>query len=277
MSPIWHRGNYMARNKFRASNKEANANRKLAEKQAKIAKKNAELLYKEQIKAMRPYLKKLNKIDLRKKINSGNKSFVTKAWNQYSKLTARGHTVYKPKSKDKLKAAQKYARHGLDKSAPIFDVAFIPTALDKPKVKVDKSGRVSVGKGFVQESAVYFDIEELVINPEKEIQRILDENKDSTQFILMAGEYTVNGGLDRGTFKRETLYWINRYSPGGEGYNRRGANSYFSNWLLGAIVVETSNQKDFQQWLKAFKNKSDIQKVQKKRQRDKMKRKYGAK
>lgn len=267
----------MARKKLDPTNKRARADTKQAKKDAKAAAKNANKLYKEQIKAMRPYMKKLKKVDLRKNLSTGEKSFVTKAWNEYSKLTARGNKVYRPKDKKKLQAAQKYSRHGLDKSAPKFDVAFIPTALENPKVNIDKNGRVTVGQGFVRETAVYFNIEDLVTDPEKEIERVLRENPDSTQFILMAGEYTVNGGLDRGTFKREILYWINRYSPGGEGYNRRGKNSLFSNWLLGAIVVETQNQKGFQQWLSAFRNKSQIQKNQKKKQRDSLKRKYGQK
>lgn len=265
----------MARNKKPAEIRQGKKLRLEAKKQAKIAKKNSEKLAKEQIKAMRPYMDKLKKVDLRKSLTPSQKGFVTKAWNEYTKLTTRSNKVYRTKNKDNLKAVQKYSRHGLDKSAPKFDVAFVPTALAKPKVKVDKKGRVEISQGYVKETAIYFDIEKLVINPEAEIQRILAENPNSNQFILMAGEYTVNGGLDRGTLIRETLYWVNRYSPGGEGYKKRGANSYFANWLLGAIVVETKNQKDFLQWIKAYKDKSNISKKQKSQQRAKFKRKYG--
>jgi len=267
----------MARNKKSAPNKAAKELRADAKRQVNTAKKNSQKLAKEQIKALRPYMDKLKKVDLRKELTPAQKGFITKAWNEYTKLTTRGVKVYRSKNKDNLAAVQKYSRHGLDKSAPKFDVAFVPTALDKPKVKVDKKGRVEVSQGYVKETAIYFDIEKLVADPEAEIARVLSENPNSNQFILMAGEYTVNGGLDRGTLVRETLYWINRYSPGGDGYKRRGSNSYFANWLLGAIVVETKNQKDFLQWIKASKNKSNINKRQKSQQRAQFKRKYGGK
>lgn len=247
---------------------------KNAIKARKQAEKRAKEIYKAQIKEMRPYLKKLRKIDLRKNIGSGEKSYVTKAWKEYQELTSRPFKIYRSKSKTKINIAQAYSRH--DNKAAKFDVAFVPTADPKAKLKFKKD-RLEVKSKYVTETVLFFDLKNLAENTSAEINRVLNKNKDAKQFIIMAGKYLYNGGLARSLVEGRVSEMMSRYSPGGAGYEKRGENSRWQNWLFGLVAFEATNQSSINEYRQAYHKASNAVKKAKRNVRRARGRKYGEK
>ena len=241
---------------------------------AKAANKRAKQIYKAQIKEMRPFLKSLKKIDLRKDISAGQKSYISKAWQEYQELTARPFKVYRTKNKKHLAAAQAYSRH--ETGAPKFDVAFVPTADPKAKLRFKEDG-MTIKSKYVTESVLFFDLKKLAADPQGEIRRTLERNTDAQQFIIMAGKYLYNGGLARSLVENRVTELMARYSPGGTGYDKRGSNSLWSNWLFGLVAFEATNQASIQDYRKAYAEASTKAKRAKRSERRKRGVKYGKK
>jgi len=247
---------------------------RMARKDAKLIKKQNQKIAKAQIKEMRPYMKSLYAIDLRKEITSAQRSFITRAWNEYQELTARPFKVYRTKNKQRLKIAQEYARH--EKGKPKFDVAFIPSADPKAKIKFSKTG-MEISSKYVTEKFLFFDIKKLAENPEHEIMRALERNPTAKQFIIMAGKFLYNGGLPRSLVKDKVMNLMAQYSPGGQGYARRGENSHYSNWLFGLVSFEAKNQTSIDEYRKAYSKSRQGQLEKRRKERRARRRNYGQK
>jgi len=264
----------MARRGKNTANAAARQAVKVAEKQAKLIKKQAQLIAKEQIKEMRPYLKKLRKVDLRSDISAAQRSYINKAWREYTELTTRPFKVYRTKNKKRLKIAQEFSRH--EKGKPVFDVAFVPTADPHAKIKF-KGDRAIIQSKYVTETILFFDVKQLAIDPIGEIQRTLARNPDAKQFIIMAGKYLYNGGLARSLVENKVVNLMSQYSPGGAMYEKRGPNSHFQNWLFGLVAFEAKNQVSIDEYRRAYAKSSEGAKAAKRSGRRKRARTYGQK
>lgn len=255
----------------KASKSLLSAEAKLAIKAAQWQKKQAEKLYKEKIKEMRPYLKRLKLIDLRKPLKSSDKGLVTKAWKDYQEVTARPFKVYKTKNKKNLKLVQDASQQFTKVK---FDVAFVP-ALKHTRVKI-KNGQIIVSSQYTEETKVLFDMKKLAVDPAKEIQRVIDANPGNAVFAIMAGAYLYNGGIPPELIMEKMLPLLARYDNGGEGLAKRGANSHFSNWAFGFRIFKGTrhNISDYMQTY--HEEKTKILNA-KKRQRQRNTRRYGQK
>mgnify|MGYP000877978226 CR=1 FL=1 len=60
---------------------------KAARKQANYQKTRAKKIAKEKVKELRPFLKKLKDIDLRKDISKSQRAYINRAWKEYLNLT----------------------------------------------------------------------------------------------------------------------------------------------------------------------------------------------
>lgn len=239
----------------------------------KNAKKQSKLIHKKQVKEMRPYLSKLRDIDLRKELTSGQKSYVTKAWNEYQALTLRPTKIFRTRNKKKLETVQKASQHvGKVK----FDVAFIPTADQHAKVSV-KGDKLIISSRFVDEIKIPFNMKALATDPEKEIRRVMDENPEYQQFVLMCGEYIWNGGISRGRVIDRIVPHLMRYIPGGEGYEKRGPNSHFLNWAVGLRGYKAKEQRNIEDYLRAYHRAKDAKKKENNRKRRQRAKEYGKK
>src|SRR5690606_34316611 len=109
------------------------------------AKKKAEKLKKAQIKEMRPYLKSLRDIDLRKHLTPSQKGKVTKAWKDYQALTVRPTKIYRTSNKKHLKEAKKLSQHSGNVN---WDVAFVPSPDPKAQLKF-KDGRAILSTKYL--------------------------------------------------------------------------------------------------------------------------------
>src|SRR6185437_14770637 len=126
---------------------EAKARQKEAMALKRQILKTQKQIYKDKVKQLRPFMSSLKKVDLRKSLSSGQKSFVTKAFDEFKALTIRPVKVVRSKKKDRLREIQTFSGH----SKKIrFDVAFVPTATKDAKITI-KNGRVIVTSKYVSE------------------------------------------------------------------------------------------------------------------------------
>jgi hypothetical protein len=257
--------------------------KKQAERIAKWQAKQSQKILKEQIKKMRPYMASLKKIDLRHNISRGQKSFITKAWNEFDKLTSRPTKIYRTKDKKKLKLAKEFSVQELEKGSPKFDVAFIPAASPKVKVKINpKTKEMTLEYKHVRERKKYFDREALVANPDKEIQRILDETPNAKKYVMMVKEFLYNGPIARSLIIQETKRLMERYSPGGENYGKQkgiytGKDNHYKHWLFGLMAYEAVDQKAINEYNAEYHKARRKKLEDKKKDRERRKYKYGRK
>lgn len=240
---------------------------KAAIKKRKEAKKIAQRIYKDKIKELRPYLKRLRKIDLRHNISPQRKSYINAAWEEYQNLTVRPTKIYRTRNKANLKMAQEFGRHENGKIK--FDVAFIPTADPKAKIKI-KNGQIQVISKNVIETNLYFNQKNLAADPEKEIAATLARNKEAKAFKIMAAEHDYNGGLARSLVSNEVQKLMMKYGDS-------TANNYYPNWLWGVKASTFKNQKDYEDYARAYGKKLKENKTAKRNERRSRGRKYGEK
>jgi hypothetical protein len=231
-----------------------------AAQDAKWQKQLAKKIYARQIKEMRPYLKKLKSVDLRKDLTSAQKGYVTRAWKEYQELTLAPHKIFKTKDKKKMQVVRKIANRG---STVKFDVAFVPTINDSAKISV-KNNNLVISSRFVEETEIFFDMVALASDPEAELRRVLAANPDCQQFVLMAGKFVWNGGITRGRVIDHIMKQLMRYIPGGEGYEKRGPSSHYLNWAFGLRGYKGKNQSSVDDYLKSYhQSKNDLKKKRK--------------
>ena len=235
----------------------------------KSQKDKSAALFRERVKELRPYMKKARDIDLRKSPSPAQKAAISKAFNEYTELTSRPYKVYRTKNKDRLKKAQTFARH--EKGGPKFDVAFIPVADPKAKV-IFKKDRMKVKTGRVTEEYLFFDLQKLADNPEREIEKTLAQNPDAKAFVVMAGKYLWNGAIQRKFVEENVMKLMARYSPGGDKYNE---NNHYQNWLFGLVASEFSNQATLNEYRKRYHDEKNKRLKQKKSERRSRRIKYG--
>jgi len=261
----------MAKNKLLiAARQEA----KDASKYAKQLKKTAQKIAKEQIKEMRPFMKRLKGIDLRKEISAANRGFINKAWKEYTELTTRPFKVYRSKDKNRLKIAQTFSRH--EKGKPKFDVAFVPSADPKAKL-IFKDNKVLIKSKYVTEEILFFYLVKLAVDPRQEIKSAISRNTKAKEFIILAGKYHFNGPIARSLIDKKVIELMSQYMPGGQMYEKRGPNSHFSNWLFGLVAHTSSNQVKIDEYRRAFKIASNDAKARKKSIRYQQRKKFGKK
>ena len=252
--------------------KVAKSRQKAILKAATIRKKQADKIYKEKVKELRPYLKKARDIDLRHNINNGTKSFITKAYQEFSEITVRPFQVYRSKNKKTLKVVQDASQQDTKIK---FDVAFVPT-LPGAKVKIRKGKVTLIHKGF-SEDKILFNMVKLATDPKAELERIIRENKGSKAFQLMAGKYLWNGAMEPDLLIDKALNLFSRYETGGEGLKKRGANSHYTNWAFGVRSYKADTLEDVFKYVQEYHDKTVSIKRAKKSERRRRLRSYGKK
>lgn len=230
-------------------------------------KRRSQKIAKEKAKALRPYLSKLKSVDLRRNLTPAQKGYITKAFAEYELLTRRPVKVYKPKSKEKLKTAQKISQHGNVK----FDVAFVPTAAKDAKIKIKKD-RLIIQSKYVDEIQIEFNMLALARDPAKEIKRVIDANPEFQSFVLMAGESIWNGPIHRDLAVMKMAQLMERYADGGAKLKSDRSNHY-TKWAVGVRAFKSKNQRDIHSHVAEFKkaNKAILEKRAKQRKANRQK------
>lgn len=237
--------------------------RKLQTLRAKTAQKAV----KKKIQELRPFMRSLRDIDLRKNISKRQIAKIDKIFTEYQELTTRPIKIFRTRNKDHLKMAQAYARH--DDSGPQFDVAFIPVVDPSAKV-IFKDNQMKIKMNGVIESVLFFDLVKMAENPKKEIERTIADNPKAQQFVIMAGKYLFNGGIKRTLITQKVQNLMANYSNPDE-------NNFWGNWLFGLVSAEYVNQKTYEQYRYEYRKAANRVKEEKARIRRNWLKKYGQK
>lgn len=134
------------------------------------------------------------------------------------KLQLRGVHIYRPKKSERLRPAQAAAQ--MDPSFRAFTVSFLPVPPSgRIRIRWTKKGELRLRVGNVTRTVHYFSDYaddwpfDFFDDPEAIIQRILDADKKSIRFVLLAGAYEEKGGFPRNAkliadviFKRMNKY-----------------------------------------------------------------------
>lgn len=219
------------------------------------------------VQEMRPFMRKLKDLDLRKKLSPSQIGYINRAFTEYQELTTRPVKIFRSPNKKHLEKAQAYARHA--KGAPKFDVAFVPVADPSAKIQF-KGNRMRVVSRYVTEEVIFFDLLAMAENPHAEIARAIAENPDAQQFVIIAGKYLFNGGIKRSILADEVMNLMMQY-------NDPDDNHFWGNWLFGLVSAEYQNQKEFDLYRREYKGKLDEIKRQKAAMRRAWAQKFGHK
>ena len=93
------RNRAMARKKLSDEKKTSKTILLTAKRARQEAKRNAEKIYKQHVKELRPFMRKMHNVDLRKKLTSHQKSYITRAYQEFEILTSRPTKIYRTKNR----------------------------------------------------------------------------------------------------------------------------------------------------------------------------------
>jgi hypothetical protein len=199
---------------------------------------------------LRHYAPFARDIDLRKELTPKQVRKIEDAFSQYTDLTSRAHKVVRARKKENLNALQDFSQHA---RRGLFNVAFVPTPDIKAKVSV-KNGIVTIRNKFVTQRFSAFDMRALATDPQTEIARAIRKHPQAERFIIKTGEFHYNGPMPANKVTATLLEFMQRYSPGGKGYERRGENSHYENWMIGLETYAYANQDDLDDYIKEREN-----------------------
>lgn len=200
---------------------------------------------KEKAKVLRRYTNYAKHLDLRKGLSPDQVRKIELLFSEYTDLTSRPHKIVRARKKENLNALQDFSQQT---RKGIFNVAFVPTADMSARISV-KNGIVTIRNKFVTQRFSPFDMVKLATNPEREINRAIKKHPKAKRFIIKTGEYYYNGPMPENKVTDKLLEFMQRYSPGGAGYERRGENSHYKNWMIGLETYEYANQDDLDDYM----------------------------
>lgn len=200
---------------------------------------------KEKAKVLRRYAGWADNLDLRGDLTGAQLRKVENAFAEYTELTSRPHKVVRSRKRENLKALQDFSQHTGDNK---FKVAFVPTADIEARVSV-RNGIVTIRNKFVTQRFSAFNMRLLASEPDAEIERAMSKHRKAERFIIKTGEYHYNGPMPRKKVKEKLLEFMQRYAPGGSGYERRGENSHYENWMIGLETYAYANQDDLDEYI----------------------------
>ena len=200
---------------------------------------------KEKAKVLRKYADFARDIDLRKELSGKQLRKIEQAFSEYTDLTSRPHKIVRPRKRDNLKALQSFSQHGGETR---FKVAFVPTADINARVSV-KNGKVVIRNKYVTQRFSAFNMKALAADADKEIDRAIRAHPKAERFIIKTGEFYYNGPMPANKVREKLHEFMQRYSPGGAGYERRGPNSFYGNWMIGLETYEYANQDDLDEYI----------------------------
>lgn len=196
--------------------------------------KSGQSLHARRMKAIRPYVN--FNFNLNQPLSDAAKKKIKKYYDLVDSLKARPHIVYRPRKRDRLKAAQEFAQH--EHILPGLRAAFIPVANPATaKLKVSRGKRIRFkvreSRG-IERISIPLRQRELVRDPQREIKRALATEPRATHFAVQAGKYEISQALSREKVAPRVIQLMERYSPGGARFKRsRNSSNHWQEWLHG--------------------------------------------
>lgn len=180
--------------------------------------------------------------DLRKPLSNYQKAKIREYHKEVDQLTARPYYAYRPRKKERLAKAQKFAQH--EKSLPGLKVAFIPTnGNKKPKITFNK-GEFSISTDHVKSNLLEFDKHELINDPIGHVNDVIKRDKKAKRFTILAGKYEIPNSYARGVVAGQVAKLSEKYS-------NDKLNNYFGNWMVGLTAHHFKHQSSFNDYREA--------------------------
>lgn len=194
--------------------------------------------YKAAVKHLRHYSNVFDPADgydLRyiRKWTPAQKAKVTRTMELVNKLQGQPHKVYRPRKKERLKEAQRFAH---DEVTKVLNVAFIPVAdPSKPANIRFKKDKITITQHGVKRAKVDIDYDLLTADPDAALDMAFEAAK--------ADAYTIQAGLfeigvtftDEDLLKEKIQQLMHKY--GTSNYNPENPNSsHYKNWMHGIIA-----------------------------------------
>lgn len=186
------------------------------------------------MQAIRPYVN--FNYNLKKPLSSYAKAKIKKYFDQIEALKARNHIEYRPRRRDRLKAAQEFAQH--ETALPGLRVAFIPVAnraTAKLKVGRGKTPRFTIKEiRGIERRSIPLRPRALIRNTKAEIDRVLAVEPKATHFAIQAGKYEISHALSRERLLPRVRQLMERYSEGGAKFKAsRHSSNHWREWMHG--------------------------------------------
>jgi hypothetical protein len=228
-------------------------------------KNKSKINYKQQMKDIRQFVD--FDYDLRQPLSSRAKGKINDYFNEIQALTARPNQVYRPRRKDRLKAAQEFAQH--ENRLKGIDVAFIPTnGNEKRKIKFDKNNNITAISEFVETRVLPINPLEITSQDSAEnyISELIKDAPDAKSFTVLTGNYEIPAGQSRNSLPRYIGRLVQKYAIVDDEGNK--ANKHYDNWLFGVAAHNYKNQDNFQDYQsEKNKNKKEMQRKRKNKKR----------
>jgi len=178
------------------------------------------------IKTIRPFVN--FDYDLREVKKYGlSKSELNTAIKYYKEIETlkKNNYVYRPRNKTNLKIAKQYHNQSKLKN---LRVAFIPTNVEKPKIKV-KSGKILVESKNKKEKFLPFNPILLAADAFNHSKELISKESNNSQFQILAGNSKINIGYTKNELPKAVAELVNKYSN-------------YANFLSGINVITFRNQ-----------------------------------
>lgn len=177
------------------------------------------------------------KVNTKRKISAKKARKIKHYWDEYQKLISRPYQIYRPRNKNNLAVAQRYAGDRL--KYPEFVVAFIPTnGEDTFKVRVTPQGKLVLKTKHVTTYHVDLRSAKFVKNPEQFVEDAIKKVK-ADEFGIQAGAFEIPHRYSKDLIASRVARLAVRYSKS-ETANEK--NHHFSRWLHGLNSYTFSNQ-----------------------------------
>lgn len=219
-------------------------------------------LYKDRVKAMRPYFGEMFKaksgFDLRKseEWTGAQRARVTKYWRVMAPHVAKSHKARYFKREDHLREAIAYTQQ--EAFLPGQRAAlFAAEESEALRVKFDSRGAIAVKRQGVEVDKVYFDVKGFMEDPEAEIQKAIEALPDSKRYKIMMGPHESRGSFNKESLPDAIRFLLSKYSDD-EVYDPLDLNSqYYQNWLLGLVGYKGRTEQSTEKFLKRERTRRD--------------------
>lgn len=165
---------------------------------------------------------------------------IKKYFDEISALQARPNYVYRPRSKQRLDSAQRFAQQ--ETALSELTVAFIPTYDDKPRITFNANRELILRTRHVTTHALTLDPARLAIDPLQHVNETIAAIPEANRFTVRAGRYEIPQSHARATLGRFVKFLTDKYNVEN--------NHHYSHWLHGISAHTFTDQQDSRTYIR---------------------------
>lgn len=195
--------------------------------------------YKEKMRRLRKFVD--FDYDLRKPLTKYQKTKINKYSKELDRLTKnKPYSVQVYKSKNRARLESVKVMGGNDSSLKGFKVAFVPKTSEHQKITFNKKGEPQIKSRHVTETFYEFDQERLALEGGAYAQSVAVKAARKS-YAIKTGDWQLAA-----TFPAALIG--ERIDQLQQAYSVEGANNHYSNWMLGLVGYDFTNQSDVHEY-----------------------------